>query len=437
MPSDTPSKVTSSTAGTDDATRSTNQAQLESREVRSHFGPTEMVILQGTTQCNINCRYCYLSEKSRRSRQVMTIANLRTIFDNLFSTGRFGRQLVICWHSGEPLMLPPSYYDEAIGAISDLRDHYIPELQLRFDVQTNAIPINEKWCEFFQRHAECFEIGVSCDGPAAIHDANRLSWSEEPTHEKVVRGIERLAGAGVQFNMIAVVANRSLDHADDIYDFAVRYIDSLSDFHFNLLDTPASQIVSIEGSAAAQSAASEYLIRYRRFLQRLLERTRQDVLEGRRPLPIRNFRHIYTRVLGSAEEQNELSMRSMARPMKTLSVEADGRTTAFYAGLTSSDYTSLYGDDCGLVVGNLLSDSVTTIAASPKLLAIATDFEVSHRACESGCDYASLCSGGFNLTKKVRFGTFEATETPECVAHVKTLVDEVLADLQRHADSVS
>lgn len=240
--------------------------------------------------------------------------------------------------------------------------------------------------------------------------------------------------AGVQFNMVAVIADESLDHADAVYDFARGYIDSLTDFHFNLLDTHTSQIVD-EDAAAPDVIVRERLVLYRRFLRRLLERSRQDVLEKRQPLPIRNFRHIYTRVLGSDTERHELSMRSMARPMKTLSVEADGQTTAFYAELTSNDYVSLFEDDCGLVVGNLLSDSVPTIAASAKLRRIAADFETSHRACEEGCDYAPLCGGGFNLTKKVRFGTFDVTETPECVAHVKTVVDEVLGDLQRHADT--
>ena len=126
MPSDLPefSKLTAKI----------DQPQSEvraSREVEEHYGPTEMVILQGTTQCNINCSYCYLSERSRRSRRVMAIPNLRSIFKNLLSTGVFDRQLVICWHSGEPLVLPTSYYEEAIEVISELRDRYTPELQLR------------------------------------------------------------------------------------------------------------------------------------------------------------------------------------------------------------------------------------------------------------------------------------------------------------------
>jgi hypothetical protein len=61
---------------------------------------------------------------------------------------------------------------------------------------------------------------------------------------------------------------------------------------------------------------------------------------------------------------------------------------------------------------------------------ILQDFEKSHLACEKGCDYFSLCSGGYNLVKFKRSGSFEATETPECFVHVKTFADTLLEDLQ-------
>ena len=74
-----------------------------------------------------------------------------------------------------------------------------------------------------------------------------------------------------------------------------------------------------------------------------------------------------------------------------------------------------------------------TIARSPKLHRIAADFETSHAACQHSCEYFDLCSGGYNLIKYRRFGTFDATETPECSVHVKTMADTLLSHINSHA----
>ena len=149
---------------------------------------------------------------------------------------------------------------------------------------------------------------------------------------------------------------------------------------------------------------------------------------------IRNFAHVYKKMFGPPELQQQLSARALSRPLKTLNVEVGGAVTTFYAGLTSREHRDLHGDGAGLVIGNVLRQPLDEIAASPKLRRIARDFEVSHRACEVGCDYFDLCSGGFNLMKYARFGVFDVTETPECVIHTKTVVDAVVDDLQAHVD---
>jgi uncharacterized protein len=158
--------------------------------------------------------------------------------------------------------------------------------------------------------------------------------------------------------------------------------------------------------------------------------------EAAKPFSVRNFTHIYNKLFGSAHMQNQLSARSMSSPFKTLNVETDGAVTTFYAGITSQEHKQIYGDNAGLVVGNIFKQSLDEIAMSPKLHRIASDFEVSHRACELSCDHFGQCSGGFNLTKYARFGTFDATETPECLIHTKTTLEAVIDELQEYAQRV-
>jgi uncharacterized protein len=387
----------------------------------------QMVVLQSTTGCNMNCNYCYLSEASRRSSRSFPLTSVRDLFTNIFTSSYARHRIVVCWHSGEPLLLKPSYYDESIKIITEVAKQFCaPNFSIRFDMQTNGTLIDDSWCEFFLRHRDRFDLGVSCDGPAFLHNAHRHTWSGSPTHERVIRGLDHLCRAGIPFNMIAVVPPSALDHPDELFDFFYRYREHLTDFHFNFMDAPM-------GSLKDFTVGQEERRRYYGFLSRLLQR----LSECDHPNPafrIRNFTHMYQKLFGSPEVQQQLSARSMSRPLKTLNVEVNGDVTTFYAGITSHEHKDLYGDGAGLVIGNVLKQPLDEIAQSPKLQRIAQDFETSHRACEAGCDYFDLCSGGFNLIKQARYGTFEATETPECTIHTKTMVDAMVDDLQAHVD---
>jgi uncharacterized protein len=389
--------------------------------------PVQMVVLQSTTGCNMNCDYCYLSEASRKSNQSFPPSSIADLFNNIF-TSRFVRdRIVVCWHSGEPLLLKPSYYDEAIDSISRLaKRHLGPDFEIRFDMQTNGTLIDDKWCEFFLRHRERFDLGVSCDGPAFLHDAHRITWSGKATHQRVSRGLDNLCRAGIRFNMIAVVPPSSLGFPDELFDFMYRYREHLTDFHFNVMDAPAASIDQFTFGEAERE-------HYYRFFSRILQRCAASDAKGG-AFRIRNLTHMYKKMFAPPQVQAQLSARNMSRPLKTLNVEANGDVTTFYAGLTSQEYKDLYGDGVGLVIGNALRQPLDEIAESPKLQRIMSDFEISHRACEAACDYFDLCSGGFNLTKYARFGTFDATETPECCVHTKTMVDAIVDDLQAHLD---
>jgi uncharacterized protein len=389
----------------------------------STLGPVDMVVLQGTSACNLNCDYCYLDEESRRSKKTFPLSALSSVFTRILGSCYVDRSLVVCWHSGEPLLLPPAYYDEAISIISDVAKRLCaPNFKLRFDIQTNGTLINDAWCDFFSRHAYHFDLGVSCDGPAFLHDAHRLTWSGRATHAKVVEGLDRLCRRDIPFNLIAVIPLSALDHAEALFDFVLQYRHHITDFHFNFADDPLR-------NSGDLIMGSDEKHRYWRFLKLLLEATRRHDAKGN-PVRVRNFDHVVKKILGDPSERESLTARRMSQPFKTLNIEANGDVTTFYAGLTSQDYRSIYGDDMGLVIGNLARQSLEDIATSHRLRQIADDFEASHRACEAGCAYFELCSGGFNLTKYSRFGRFDVTETPECDLHTKMMVDVLIDDLQ-------
>jgi len=139
-----------------------------------NYGPIEMVVLQGTSYCNLNCSYCYLSEESRRRSKTMSPDTIRAAFRSIFESSLVGDRLRVSWHSGEPFVLKPDYYREAIDIILDecaRSGKHAPLVD--FDYQTNGTLINEAWIRFLKDHEDKVTLGISCAGPAFLHDRHR------------------------------------------------------------------------------------------------------------------------------------------------------------------------------------------------------------------------------------------------------------------------
>jgi uncharacterized protein len=386
------------------------------------WAQVDLVVLQGTSFCNLNCSYCYLSEASRRSKAEMPLSVLEVVFSRILSSCYVADGLHVSWHSGEPLVLSPQYYATAINTVLALKDKYLPaSFKIRFDIQTNATLIDRGWCDFFDAYRAVLNVGISCDGPGRMHDLNRVNWAGKPTHAQVVRGMDMMRDRGLRFDMIAVVSPTALDDPDGFIRFFAPYGESIREFHFNLFD-------EFGIDSTDDTAIREYCRRYDQFIRRLLHAyAREPTLP-----PCRNFTTFYDMLRAGDSRAAKLDARSMSRPLKSLTIDAAGNVLTFYAGLSGDECGDVYQDGRGLVVGNLVHEDLSAIASSPKLKRMQRDFEVSHRACESACDYHAVCSGGYNVVKFKRYGTFDAHETPECRVHVKTFADAMLDEMRLH-----
>ena len=65
-------------------------------------------------------------------------------------------------------------------------------------------------CEFFREHN--FLIGLSLDGPQAMHDTYRVDKGGAPTFHKVMRAARLLQEHQVEFNILTTVNAANADH---------------------------------------------------------------------------------------------------------------------------------------------------------------------------------------------------------------------------------
>jgi len=378
--------------------------------------PVEMIVLQGTPLCNLNCTYCDLSPASRKLSHRMPIPMIGKLFSQIKQLELLADEVSIVWHSGEPLSLPPEYYDEAINLVLALNnDDAGTPARITFDFQTNATLIDHKWCEFFQRHRDHLRLGVSCDGPRELHDPLRVNWSGRGSHTQAVRGMDLLAEHGIKFNAIAVVTAETLAQPQEFFDFFLDRADDLTDFHFNILANHADGGPTIGYSRNDTRKYSEF---YRTML------SLAQSAKGRN-LPVRNFSQTLGRIRAATAPQPAEFLRAGTAPLRQLNCDARGEITTFYAGLSAEFLADHYGDGKGLSLGNIEEQTLAKMLGGHKLERMMDDFGKSHRHCAQTCDYHAMCPGGFELTQLVENGAFASGETTECVIHVKTLTDAV------------
>ena len=170
---------------------------------------------------------------------------------------------------------------------------------------------------------------------------------------------------------------------------------------------------------------------YYDFFRRLLALSRDADAAGE-PFTIRNFTHGLGRIIASQATPPPAFLEDASAPLRCLNIDVEGHVTTFYAGLGRDVEPNLYGDGVGLSLGNILTTSLASMAASVKLQKMMADFRLSTASCRVACDYASVCPGGFELTQRAAFEAYSGKQTPECIIAVRTLTDAILDDIDEH-----
>lgn len=156
---------------------------------------TELLVVQPTTFCNVNCSYCYLPDRS--SKRSMKLDTVELIGSRLLQSPRMGDDVTAIWHAGEPLVMPPDWYRQAFAILSR---HCPPRVKLTHAIQTNGTLIDAERIRLFKEHE--VRVGVSIDGPREIHDACRRDRNGSGTFDRTLAGLRRLRDARVPLRRI-------------------------------------------------------------------------------------------------------------------------------------------------------------------------------------------------------------------------------------------
>lgn len=171
------------------------------------------------SSCNLACEYCYYLEKNNLYKDIqpdkrfIMSDQLLERFIDMYIQSQTTPQVQFCWHGGESLMRPLSFYKRVV----ELQQKYAAGHIIDNTIQTNGTLLNDEWCRFFKDNN--WLVGVSIDGPQEFHDEYRRNKMGAPSFRKVMQGINLLKKHGVEWNAMAVVNDFNADYPLDFYHF--------------------------------------------------------------------------------------------------------------------------------------------------------------------------------------------------------------------------
>ncbi|MEM9954455.1 MAG: anaerobic sulfatase maturase [Chloroflexota bacterium] len=166
--------------------------------------------------CNLDCKYCYFLSKERlySESNFHMSETLLEIYIRQYIESQQASEVTFVWQGGEPTLIGLDFYKQVIAYQQKYKK---PGMHIFNTLQTNAVTLDNEWCEFFVKHN--FLLGVSIDGPQPLHDVYRVDKGGSPTFNKVMQGIKLLKKHGVEFNILTTVHAANADYPLDVYRF--------------------------------------------------------------------------------------------------------------------------------------------------------------------------------------------------------------------------
>lgn len=184
------------------------------------MGTVSVMVKPASSACNLRCRYCFYADVAA-SREVaghgvMKTETAKLLAQRVAEACGFAGDAYISFQGGEPTVAGLDWFRH----FAALMDAY-PSVTPHWSIQTNATLLDEAWCAFLAERD--FLVGVSLDGPRVNMDHFRFDAAGEGAYARVIRGIELLDKAGVEFNILTVVTRQLAQKPKQLMQFYVQH----------------------------------------------------------------------------------------------------------------------------------------------------------------------------------------------------------------------
>lgn len=333
--------------------------------------PISVLIKPSSGNCNLRCKYCFyydtMEKREQASYGFMTEETLEAVIRQVLAYAE--GSCTIAYQGGEPTLSGLPFFEKSIEFQKKYNQNHVKIFNA---IQTNGYQIDQAWADFFRQNN--FLVGVSLDGGPKVHDYYRKTPKGEGSFFQVMKNLELLQKAGVEFNILSVVNAKTAPHIKRNYEFYRKN-------HLNYL-----QFIACLDPLGEVPGGKEYSLTpemYGTFLTQLFDLWYEDLRQNKQPY-IRQFENYIALILGQGPESCD--MRGICGLQYV--VEADG---------------AVYPCDFYVIdqyrLGNFKTDTVEMIDQVREQTCFIVDSQQKEAIC-TDCKYQSLCRGGCRRNRR-------------------------------------
>src|ERR1035437_7733155 len=318
---------------------------------------------------------------------------LRAVDEMLSLHRNTGKKVSVLFHGGEPLL--------NFDVIQAVVEHAYADGNITFELQTNAALLNAERIKFLKDHG--VGIGVSIDGPEAVHDAIRISRDGSGSYNAVLRGVELLRAADLSVGVLVVLTRANGQHVASTFDMLLRL--GIRSFSFNPL------FMAGRGGKNKELALSGYelFLAYRVLASKIIEHNRQCEVEEKR-VEERTLKYMMQNIV-----RRDAAFMCMRTPCgagtETLSFDTNGDVYVCDDFLHQPDF----------VLGNIHDGSLAQMLYhSPQVKQFSERTIAADPKC-ADCDWRMLC-GGICPAHSYYEDQTATGERPECQFRQKMIL---------------
>ncbi|MCY3711766.1 MAG: anaerobic sulfatase maturase [Gemmatimonadetes bacterium] len=166
--------------------------------------------------CNLDCKYCYFLAKEDLypGSGFRMSDDLLEEYTRQYIEAQQVPEVTFAWQGGEPTLMGLEFFQKAVEFQKKFQK---PDTRIYNSLQTNGTLLDADWCRFF--HENDFLIGLSLDGPKALHDAYRVDKGGKPTFDAVMGAAEMMQVHEVEFNILTTVHAANAEYPVEVYRF--------------------------------------------------------------------------------------------------------------------------------------------------------------------------------------------------------------------------
>ncbi len=324
-----------------------------------------VMIKPASGHCNLRCKYCfYIDECNIRgeySMGMMTPEDARKLVKQVLGQLSPSDSINFAFQGGEPTLAGLPYFEAFVAAV---REHPFAG-SVTYALQTNGYVIDTAWATFL--HIHNFLVGLSIDGPAQYHDANRVNRKGEGTYTQIIKVKKLLDAHKVEYNVLTVLTERAARHPKEYWNFILK-----NKIQYIQFVPCLSELSGGDSGGSALSPA-----RFASFYSALFPLWASELMQGHY-VSVKFFDDFYNLLL----KRNCTACGFTGRCNIQLIVEADG-------SVYPCDFYVL--DEWKL--GNIYTDSLNALRSCEKGNEFLQRPRTGGALCDA-CKYRNLCGGG-------------------------------------------